>query len=731
MLSEKYSYLACDFETTWLDVSKDEPIQVWIIKCNAKGHVVDAYVSYIAPTKNIKDIKQQVSLITGLSLTDLEWAPPREAVFEHIQKIITPDCVLVWHNIGFDADILHKYRPSYLVAGQIDTYLLAQAMVHFQKSYALESLTQSLQQNVWYQAIYKRIKQEVTALSTMKAHDALYDCVQAAALFFYCFESITNLLAVNKDLMSMATKLDGLRKEILGPSLSTDISQKISFPLMSRPITSATKLLNNNNLSSFDDFLGKKVYVWNLSFKEFLNTVVDKKVVLSFSHGTKLDITKNVLHTLGYQQISYLKQEQYIDQNHFTQWLNKPECTQDDFLFCCKYLSQLEKGMWVIDIRTSADRKIFQAIKKYMPFNPGSIVLCSHWWLYALLDWSLDIDKERLKDYTIIYCDPEWWYTSYNNYSNNSFDFYELLELLESYEYKYKIRYETMGDLGYKKAYESLQDLVKSVSIFIPLLYDEITASCKGRNGDSIEEEPMLGRLAYHRSTTIWQNILEKVKLVHALISEHEQKRFAAIIKRAHALLNSLIIVQRRINGQYPYYTFAYTVNFTDYSEFTDMFAGTNRLQASHIARNEKPLLPKPIDDKPLSRCIFTPLLDQSLFLAQLDEWLKKNPSQGNIFVLSNKKHVSKNLLDTLYANGYHKKYELIVEWMTWGIGKNVMKIAKKGPKVVIGGYHFLLNLFASKQRVDMWFVLSIDWPLKEYILDDIQWYGSESGVSE
>lgn len=731
MLSEKYSYLACDFETTWLDVSKDEPIQVWIIKCNAKGHVIDAYVSYITPTKNIKDLKQQVSLITWLSLTDLEWAPTREAVFEQIQKIITPDCVLVWHNIGFDADILHKYRPSYVVAGQIDTYQLAQAMMHFQKSYALESLTQNLQQNMAYQAIYKRIKQEVTALSTMKAHDALYDCVQAAALFFYCFETITKLLANNKDLMSVATKLDGLRKDILAPNLTDDVVPKITLPLMTRPITTATKQVVNSGLDSFDAFLAKKAYVWNLSFKEFLNTVADKKVVLSFSHWTKLDIAKNALHSIWYQQISYLKQEQYIDQNYFTQWLNKPECSQDDFLFCCKYLSQLEKGMWVIDIRTSSDRKIFQAIKKYMPFNPSSVVLCSHGGLYALLEWNLDIDKERLKDYTIVYCDPEWRYTSYNNYSNNSFDFYELLELLESYEYKYKIRYETMGDIGHKKAYESLQDLVKSVSIFIPLLYDEITESCKGRNWDNLEEEPMLWRAAYHRSTSIWENILEKVKLAHALVSEQEQKRFSAIIKRAHSLLNSLIVVQRRINGQYPYYTFAYTVSFTDYTEFTDMFTGTNWFQASHIASNEPPLLAKNIDDKPSSQCIFTPLNDQSVFLIQLDEWLVKNPWQGNIFVLSNKKHVSKSLLDNLYAKGYHKKYELIVEWITWWIGKNVMKIAKKGPKVIIGGYHFLLNLFASKQKVDMWFVLSIDWPLKDYILDDIQWYGSESGVSE
>ena len=53
MLSDKYRYVAMDFETTWLDVSKDEAIQIWIVEIDINWNIVNQYKSFLKPEKNI------------------------------------------------------------------------------------------------------------------------------------------------------------------------------------------------------------------------------------------------------------------------------------------------------------------------------------------------------------------------------------------------------------------------------------------------------------------------------------------------------------------------------------------------------------------------------------------------------------------------------------------------------------------------------------------------------
>ena len=57
MLSDKFRYVAMDFETTWLDVSKDEAIQIWIVEIDVNWNVVNQYKSFLKPEKNISELK--------------------------------------------------------------------------------------------------------------------------------------------------------------------------------------------------------------------------------------------------------------------------------------------------------------------------------------------------------------------------------------------------------------------------------------------------------------------------------------------------------------------------------------------------------------------------------------------------------------------------------------------------------------------------------------------------
>jgi len=111
LLNSKYRYIGLDFETTGLDYTKDEPIQIGLIEVDENGNIIKEYQSLIKPTKKTDELKHIVGFITGLSIQELETAPTREHVFTEIQKFFGENTIIIGHNIGFDLDFLNAYFP--------------------------------------------------------------------------------------------------------------------------------------------------------------------------------------------------------------------------------------------------------------------------------------------------------------------------------------------------------------------------------------------------------------------------------------------------------------------------------------------------------------------------------------------------------------------------------------------------------------------------------------------
>jgi len=86
LLNNKYRYIGLDFETTGLDITKDEPIQIGIIEIDENGKIIGEYQSLIKPDKKTDELKHIVGFITGLSITDVETAPTKEKVEQEIQN---------------------------------------------------------------------------------------------------------------------------------------------------------------------------------------------------------------------------------------------------------------------------------------------------------------------------------------------------------------------------------------------------------------------------------------------------------------------------------------------------------------------------------------------------------------------------------------------------------------------------------------------------------------------
>ena len=90
-----YKYIGLDFETTGLDITKDEPIQIGIVTLDENGNVKDKFQSLIKPNKKTDELKHIVGFITGLSITDLESAPTRDEVLPQILKFFDEDTIVI------------------------------------------------------------------------------------------------------------------------------------------------------------------------------------------------------------------------------------------------------------------------------------------------------------------------------------------------------------------------------------------------------------------------------------------------------------------------------------------------------------------------------------------------------------------------------------------------------------------------------------------------------------
>lgn len=95
LLNSEYRYIGLDFETTGLDVSKDEPIQIGIIEIDATGKIIGEYQSLIKPDKKTDELKHIVGFITGLSISELETAPNRDTVEQELQRFFGENTIII------------------------------------------------------------------------------------------------------------------------------------------------------------------------------------------------------------------------------------------------------------------------------------------------------------------------------------------------------------------------------------------------------------------------------------------------------------------------------------------------------------------------------------------------------------------------------------------------------------------------------------------------------------
>ena len=715
-LNPKYRYIGLDFETTGLDFTKDEPIQIGIVEIDPTGKIINEFSSLLKPTKDINELKTIVWFITGISVDDIANAPTPQDILPNIKQFFTENTVLIGHNIKFDLEFLHKFFPNLSYADTIDTFPLSQGVIHYQPSYALEVLVPG-----------------------ENAHNALQDTKNALILFQKVIERL-ELLQTKYPILShftsnpnfslskyLHTKVIANEREAIQPKIK-------DIPKLSKIMWAHTQSQpNEKTLSTSELENQKRYYLGNLNLKSFLERIIpNKKIILAFSNLQKLNIAKSMLNSMGIKNLGFLKDDQMIDYQKFEKFLNKSTYTNEEIMFIYKYYSHLEQGLGLLDLNTKSDYQIYHYIKNKKEKTRYPIVLATHQGLFSYVQDEIN----EYQDYETLFFDAERRYKSYNLFLSRPWDMYYTLNFIETLLYRQSLDTQTQNQRSNVPNPNFLESFYNSFQIFIWQLFMESKQLFTGNNADKIQSNPITTDPTFYKTNLLWKQIKESFP---TLENEIEKSDFIIIKKQfdhIENLLNTVINIEKKMTNEDMYFVYSEHTQYTSWPEFIEIFPSNIYFfsNSDKTAINLFPDLQSQQSIKTTKIWLYDKILSylqnnipnnkNDSVIANGSEAIHLKPT--SFFIASTRKEESKQIFETLYKNNLHNHYTIVAENITWWAGKNIFKLKNNNPKIIIGGYAFLLSIYAECISLDEIIIFNIRGNNEQSILNDIQWYANK-----
>ncbi|GHW02726.1 hypothetical protein AGMMS50249_5120 [candidate division SR1 bacterium] len=722
-LNPKFRYVGIDFETTGLDTKNDSPIQIGIVELNAQGEIIDSFESLVKPDKEISELKNIVSFITKIKTAELVFAPTIADIAQEIQHFFTPNTIIIGHNISFDICFLKRILPNVEFYDSFDTFALSQTLIPYPPSYALEILLSHLSEKPLF--ITRKQKfglnsenstKEISSLSgeNHAFHDAFYDTKSALALFCYLIEFIYEIINSTPNIKYFFTKGQATICEILILSNTPNNPGTQPFLPPLKKITPA-----NTSLAEFpyDIQINKytnmsRYYVGSLNFKKLLLSLTcNKKIMLVFANKPKLDIAKNIFFDTGLKNIGFAREEQTISGEKFHNFLEKDSFEQFEIYFILKYATHLFYGYGVLDLNSKGDYLVYNLIKDERLVINYPIVLTTHHGLYTILE----NEAHAYTDYDIVFFDLEWRYKNYNNYLSRSCDLYYIQNFLDMMLYKY--------NFGKEQKDNTLQDFDTFWTMFMGIIWEECKKLFLGRADDDLTVNPINGNLDFYQTNKLLPKLQEFEQSLQNILSETDFLTLWKQIKHFLEITETITKITRKTYGNGSesgfYFLFAEEAKFTNREEFKEIFQKNHAIFLSNIEQQYTLLKPG-----------ITDINDEKVFeraetVGKLETLLQAATSQGinSIFIVSTQKEESRKLFETMQKLQSVHGYELLVENITGGAGKNIHKAKRSQLHLMIGGYNFLMMCYAQKLKFDKMFVRNVRGAQSNGILQDMKWY--------
>lgn len=724
MLRSDIRMIALDFETTGLEVSTDEPIQIGIIEFNTQWQIIGGFQSLIHPEKPLKELKSIVGFITGLSLEKLEHAPSRNQVAEEIANFFGEKTVIIGHNIGFDLEFLKKYFPTLTWGAEIDTFRLAQNLIHYAPSYALEVLCESLQQKPNFQLILKNL--QLSLGDDASFHDAFFDAKLSFALFWYLIEKIEGLGEKYPIIRQLLTQSQGTFAGLFQKTKENWITP-LMLPALKKITPPNTQMLTGDYDFLWDDKIhNQKFQVKNLEFKKLLSTLAtNRKTIFAFSNRSKLDIAKNMLNELWIKNLGFVKEEQTLNGGALQAFVNKGHFEESELFFLLKYFSHLGQGLGVLDLNSKSDYEIYTAVKDQRSTVSYPIILATHGGLFSLLE-----QGERYQEYDIVFFDCEWRYKSYNFYLSRPYDLNYTLNYLDMLSYKYRLESELSPSEISTKKLNDFEGFKQFFTVFMGILGQETKAFFTNTEATTQTLEPLKWNLAFYQTNKLLERFADREITLKSILQPWEFASIWKQIEHMREIFEGMMIVEKKMYSKSGFY-FVYSeeVKFTNWDEFLEEMKGHRTLFLSHTDEHLPALIPTEWNMKEwalhwkLNSKIFHLSKGPSVIQA-INSFDRDALPNGTIFILSVQKEESRLLFETMIEKGLDQHFLLLVENITWGSGKNLFKAKQQGTKVIIWGYNFLLQLFAEKIAISQLIIYNSRWNQQDLIFSDILRYG-------
>ena len=717
MLSDKYRYVAMDFETTWLDVSKDEAIQIWLVEIDINWNIVNQYKSFLKPEKPVSELKSLVAYITWISIDDIKSAPSIFDVQDEILNFFWENTILIWHNIEFDINFLKKYFPDVKYFDSIDTFYLAQNLIHYPLSYALDVLVESLGSNKIFKEYFLKLH-GWDEYDENNIHDWLYDSQNALTLFLYEINRIDTLFFKYPVLNNFLDKNVWLYHKILDYQVdrAKEKNEKISVPALKKQLPWSKTLKTKLNIDLKNYKIWERYFVWNVDLSQLVMSLVsgNKDIIMSFASVAKLNIVKNILNDAWIKNIGFAKGYTTIDQNKFSRFLNKDTFSDNEFLFIIKYFSILMNEWSVIELNTKADYKIHYYIQDEKKFEKFPIVLTTHGWLYSILQE----DEHKYKNYDVCFFDTEMWYKWYNEYLSKPCDLYSILNFLEILFYKYKLDEQ-------QDAIDVLERFARFFEVFMGVLFSETKPLFVNNPETKVTVNPILENINFYETNKLVLQFPDYKSLLQECLDDEDFQALWMKIDQLFTVLTWLIDVQKIMYNQSEFYfTYAEAVKYTNRDEFKDVFPSW-----VYFFSDFERWYPKLLDqDSWWKNLLMKKISNQDSVVEFVNTWLPENEWKI-CFILSTIKNESKELFDKFFENWLPNDVALLVENITWSLWKNVFKAKANWTKIIIGGYSFLIRLFSNGINIDICVEFNIIWKMSKYLLDDIQRYARKNNL--
>lgn len=718
MLKNSLNYIVFDFETTWLDVKKDEAIQIWIVKFDSKYNIVKQFSSYIKPT-NLQNLSEIVEFTTWIQLSQLENAPSFDDIKKEVISFFDENSVLIGHNIAFDIWFLEKYVWKISYKFVFDTYIYARKFLHFEPAYALEILADKYGFK-W------------------QSHDALADSIMSMKLFKLIIKKIEKLIQKYPFLADIILKSDNLLKELL---VLQPVNRKVfSIPKKWVNIPKTKKVKSDTKLIS--DFENKTVFDVNgTSIQQAINFCLNgqNKLIFAFSSNARMNLAKSFLKS-KYLSFSTLNNGFTISEENEKKLLSKDNFEDFEVDFIIKAFSHYNEDISIFDIANFDDYKVYKFISDKKRNISSNFILTTH---YELFSYVKEHGTEKIKDHKIMFFDWQNWMNSLSSVVNKWFDFYELIKKLELI--KYESWFSNLTDLtnltnltDWKSSTKLWNDSLSSQFSDLSSLYENLIN----------EVSTFFGTLAT-KLQPLFKNTDNKIEIVNMFedtrnnlnqfkenfleldekINKYTNKETISYWNLFKECVENYCIVEQKLfqNGNLKY-IFQPLMENVDINTFNDFMQDFTYYNFTTLENKNYVKLKDLVKDDKLNKDKFIDWNDNIDFKLLVEKVKNKLEEWKSLFLVSNNKNFSNSLFKLIFnlQKEHNLKANLYAENITWWQWKLLYYLSKDHwPKITIWWPEFLIQNKARFINYDEIHLLAIGWKNRKNTLSDLYFYVS------